>query len=587
MKTVFYSKVQTTLFAIMSTMIVGLLCYLWIVPNNEIKQKRETAEYHSIEDIQYQEIKDTKAPTGIIREFCFCIDEELLYDSTLVFQYSHQNAEVYLDGEKIYSLQVADHLSFIQTPGTNWAVIPLYREDIGKEVRIILTPVYHNYQHQSIEFLIGSKFAIYLAEFKQSFPEIALSVLDIFAGLGLLLITFYFSLKQVKERSFYELAMLTISLGLWNFTQTDFLTLIMEDRTIFLYYVSLTMLMLCIAPLVQSVRDRRRENIILDIWSIICCCICVIQIGVQILGILDLREMLKITHVLIIISSFALIINELFMKRNHREQMERKFSGAWIIGVGALLDMIFYYVKGSSSGLLFVILAVMCFVLIESMHLFFSYVKQKQMLEEKETQLKLSRITTMLSQIRSHFVFNILNAISGMCKYDPEKADETIIRFAKYLRNNIDIMEDDKPLLFMTELQHLEDYIILEQIRFEDKIEFYTDIKTDQFMIPPLILQPIVENAIKHGLSKKQDKGTLILRTWEEENQIIISVEDDGVGFELTELKKQTSVGIRNIRYRLSQLVDGTLDVQSQPGIGTKVTITIPKKEASLCTSYM
>lgn len=81
----------------------------------------------------------------------------------------------------------------------------------------------------------------------------------------------------------------------------------------------------------------------------------------------------------------------------------------------------------------------------------------------------------MMSQIRSHFVFNILNAISGMCKCDPQKADDTIVCFARYLRNNIDIMEDDKNIPFTTELRQLEDYIMLEQVRFSDKLEFYTD----------------------------------------------------------------------------------------------------------------
>lgn len=185
----------------------------------------------------------------------------------------------------------------------------------------------------------------------------------------------------------------------------------------------------------------------------------------------------------------------------------------------------------------------------------------------------------MMSQIRSHFVFNILNAISGMCKYDPEKADDTVVRFARYLRNNIDIMQEDKNIPFATDLRQLEDYVALEQVRFGDKIEFYTDAETMDFMIPPLILQPVVENAIKHGISKKTGNGTIILRTRRQGETVVITVEDDGIGFDMAELDKEKSIGLKNIRFRLEHLINGTFDISSEVNKGTVVTITIPKQE--------
>ncbi len=215
------------------------------------------------------------------------------------------------------------------------------------------------------------------------------------------------------------------------------------------------------------------------------------------------------------------------------------------------------------------------------MQLLIGFTEQKNALEEMEIKLALSRTTTMMSQIRSHFVFNLLNAISGMCKYDPEKADDTVVRFARYLRNNIDIMEEDKNIPFATDLKQLEDYVALEQVRFGDKIEFYTDIETEDFLIPPLILQPVIENAIKHGISKKQGNGTIILKTREQGENIIITIEDDGIGFDRKELEKEKSVGLKNIRFRLEHLVNGTFSIFSKVKEGTVVTITIPKNNTS------
>lgn len=229
--------------------------------------------------------------------------------------------------------------------------------------------------------------------------------------------------------------------------------------------------------------------------------------------------------------------------------------------------------------MVFTLIAMLSYSLIEGLEVLFLYFERTAAYEEMETQLTLSRTTTMMSQIRSHFVFNILNAISGMCKYDPELADDTIVRFAGYLRNNIDIMENDNNISFETDLQQLEDYVALEQVRFGDKIEFYSDIETFDFMIPLLILQPIVENAIKHGISKKEGNGIIILRTRDSGENIVITVEDDGVGFDMSELDKEKSVGIKNIRFRLKQLVHGELKIQSEKDVGTTVTITIPKEK--------
>jgi len=165
-----------------------------------------------------------------------------------------------------------------------------------------------------------------------------------------------------------------------------------------------------------------------------------------------------------------------------------------------------------------------------------------------------------------------------MCKYDPEKADETIVRFSRYLRNNIDIMQEDKMMPFEVALQRLEDYVMLEQVRFGERLEFVTDLEETDFMIPPLILQPLVENSIKHGISKKKDGGTILLSTWKEDGNIMISIDDDGLGFDMKELEKEASVGLRNIRFRIQHLLNGTLTFKSEINKGTKAIISFPEK---------
>ena len=203
--------------------------------------------------------------------------------------------------------------------------------------------------------------------------------------------------------------------------------------------------------------------------------------------------------------------------------------------------------------------------------------------EKLKSDLDQSRIVLAMSQIRAHFIFNVLNAISGMCKYDPHKADETVLRFARYLRGNIDVMQEDRLESFSTTLRHLEDYVALEQIRFGDLISFRVNAEVQDFSLPPLVLQPIVENAIKHGLTPKSEGGTIYLHTCRVEKNIMISIADDGVGFNTAELAGKDSIGLSNVRFRLKQIVGGEMQIESIPERGTVVVITIPNQEKHVC----
>ena len=200
-------------------------------------------------------------------------------------------------------------------------------------------------------------------------------------------------------------------------------------------------------------------------------------------------------------------------------------------------------------------------------------------LEEKQRELqqelKDRRVSVMMSQIQTHFIFNVMTIISGLCNTDPQKADDALIMFSRYLRKNIAIMDRDEPIFFSQEVQHLEDYISLEKMRFGDKIKFVKNLETTDFKIPPLTIQPLVENAIKHGLLTPGKKGTVSLSSKEEEGEICIIIEDDGIGFEPDALEKKEAVGVRNVRYRVENMVGGTLKITSVPGEGTRAEIRL------------
>lgn len=207
--------------------------------------------------------------------------------------------------------------------------------------------------------------------------------------------------------------------------------------------------------------------------------------------------------------------------------------------------------------------------------------KAKELETEKKllnAELAESRISTMMSQIRPHFIYNTLGSIEQLCELDPPKAGELVHNFAKYLRGNFGELDNPKPILMSQEMEHVRHYINIENVRFPD-MTFSFEMKSEDFRLPALTVQPIVENAIKHGLMKLQKGGSIRVVSYETEADYCISVEDDGVGFDTGKLfDDKNHIGIRNIRDRLKVMVGGTLDIESTEGLGTKVLITIPKE---------
>ena len=193
-------------------------------------------------------------------------------------------------------------------------------------------------------------------------------------------------------------------------------------------------------------------------------------------------------------------------------------------------------------------------------------------------QLADSRISIMLSQIQPHFMHNMLTTIMYMCRTEPEEAEKTVGQFADYLRANMDSLTLKQCIQFETELKHVKTYWSLEEKRFGDKIRAVYDIQENSFMLPSLTIQPIVENAVKHGM-KKGKQLTVTIRTYSDVNNYYVEINDDGRGFDVSAFENdgKSHIGIKNVQQRLKMMCGGELMVNSVPDQGTDAVIKIPK----------
>ena len=183
----------------------------------------------------------------------------------------------------------------------------------------------------------------------------------------------------------------------------------------------------------------------------------------------------------------------------------------------------------------------------------------------------------MLSQINPHFVYNTLTTIASKCDTSPKQAKYLTIEFSQYLRRNLDTLTNEALIPFEQELDHVECYLKIEKARFRERLNVIYSIQCKDFSIPPLTVQPLVENAVKHGITKKANGGTVKISTFEEDNSYIVEIIDDGVGFD-TE-NTEMHIGLQNVQNRIAAMCRGELTVKSTVGVGTRVRLEIPKKK--------
>lgn len=201
--------------------------------------------------------------------------------------------------------------------------------------------------------------------------------------------------------------------------------------------------------------------------------------------------------------------------------------------------------------------------------------------KEKDSALAELQISIMMSQIKPHFLYNSLTAIAQLCEKNPKDAKQATIAFADYLRNNMHSLEKNKLIPITEELEHIKTYLYLEKMRFDDYLEIEYDLKETDFYVPFLSVQPIVENAVKWGIGDKEDGGLIKISTDADDENYVITVCDNGNGFNTSKIKSDngTHIGIRNVKKRLNVLCSGRLVINSVIGEGTTVRIIIPRED--------
>ena len=264
-----------------------------------------------------------------------------------------------------------------------------------------------------------------------------------------------------------------------------------------------------------------------------------------------------------------LILNIIGAVRRRKKLSKKYFSGLMIymvpMAVAVILHMFIEIDVFVVSGMALFALIMYGLILSDNID---QYTRQQREIAHQ-------RASVMVLQMRPHFIYNTMTTIYYLCKQDADKAQQVTLDFIDYLRQNFNAIASEDAVPFADELKHTQSYLAVEKAQHENNLFVEFDTPVTWFRLPPLTLQPLVENSVKHGMDPNAGPLTISVRTEQTDAGILITVEDDGRGFDPND-KSKPHPALDNIENRLKQQCGGSLTVSPRKGGGTSVKIRIP-----------
>ncbi len=515
-----------------------------------------------------------------------CTLPEFYDEKTFFFYTKDVETAVYLDDVLVYEFVASDAFSFLQTPGNAWHTVALSPQASGQTLRLVLTSQFENRYESTLDalyFICPSETATVLLS-REGF-RIIMSVVLFGSALLAYINTFLWN-RKIFKRFFFALGNLYLSTTLWLFGMYGYFDYFLH-RPVVSYLLS--MLAASLVPVavyeflkVLLPRPKRLFGWVgLLVWGSFA-----LQLVLQFIFHVSMLTLLPLTAFVYAAGSAYCIALLVWAhlpgqraKCIDQNPLHFAISSVFIIFLGALLE-IFVMVTlpartdllgvSSVSGLIvYLIINQFAITRMES-----NIDLEKIMIEENYNKLQ---NTSLIQQIKAHFFFNTLNNISALCKSDPAEADHAINLFARYMRSYMHLIDKQENIPLSQELSLVEASLGIEKLRFGDCFSYQLQLEYTDLLVPPLCIQPLIENACCHGLRSRQAGGMLCIRSKHIGDAVVITVQDNGAGFDTKLLdERSNSIGLKNLAKRVRLMANGQMRIESIVGEGTTVTLTFP-----------
>ena len=274
---------------------------------------------------------------------------------------------------------------------------------------------------------------------------------------------------------------------------------------------------------------------------------------------------------------FAIAIITLVGVIRRRRQLAGKYYYAFLVSLIPMAAAMFlhFFVPAFALmdlGIAFCVFSMFIIILSDQIE---QNIRQQREIALQEREIANQRANVLILQMRPHFIYNTLMSIYSLCNQDPKKARQVTMDFTSYLQKNFNAVASGSLITFAAELEHTHAYLAVEQARFDEMLLVEYDTPFTRFRLPPLTLQPIAENAVKHGMNPYSGPLRILIRTQRIDSASRITVEDTGPGFDPSDESKPHTA-LDNIQQRLEMMCGGSMTIKPRNGGGTVVTITIP-----------
>ena len=347
--------------------------YMLLFARTEVYQAREDRGYETVEDITESLQPDDQAPAGVNRVFRWKLspDDD---GHSITFYVVHHYVKVYLDGELVYSLQPSANNHIGKTTSSNWISVPIYPEDLGKEVVVVATPVYKSVISNDIKFLTGSRFEIFSECLLMDADILIISIICILIGLFILSMQGYQLIRgKSASREMLCLSNLSILIGIWRLTDNRLIAFLLPEYAMAFGYITIGALILGAIPFLMFLKERLADfdSAPLLHAAMVLSGAALVFLLLQVLNIADFREVLTVCH-LMLAATAAMVIAILVARwlQNGPRSMQHASALVIILVIGVVLDTVSYYWQKKSDNVLFTALAfiidIICLFTIET-----------------------------------------------------------------------------------------------------------------------------------------------------------------------------------------------------------------------------
>ena len=515
----------------------------------------------------------------------------------------HSYVKVWLDDELRYSSWDDGSRHIGRTPGNYWLTAALRSDYAGKALRVEITPVYGSPWNLSPSWLVLLPEAAQPDEpqflfidhgqlltqltLPRDLPMLLVSLFLLLAGLFLGLFALITRLEREDKGRLFCLGALAVTTALWSLSQLPSLLLALDTyglhKTIWYmgacaYLLLPVFMLLFLRSLSGGKTSRTAFGICLGSAAVL--------LLLQFLDLCDLYETM-FWHGLL--GMVLLLVCVIAAKPRGRELL-------WLLPfpLALGLDLAVILISGSTRFVAATPLWVALNLCIRGAGFVSEAFRRERKLRQQEADLYELRLRSLAQQIRPHFIYNTLSSIYVLCKNGSPRALSVLEDFLTYLQANYTAISREKPIPFPEELQHIKAYLGVEGVRYEGLLQVEYDTPHTAFRLPPLTLQPIVENAVKHGIRREHALLRIVIRTRRTGEGSQVVIEDNGPGFRpeqeggtlpppleggmLSGSEGDARIGLSNVRNRLALICGGSLSITPRPEGGTVVTVSIPDR---------